>query len=171
MATTRNGERLAPTSRLWPDEAEGPWLLSFRWQVIDGRAECVGLNITSTVTDREARDLDVEVSIVPRRGQPLKTIVLRDIRLAELLHEERVRHDHLAVAPDQPPKRLYQPPKEMRPATARKLQLVAETYSSARASGAKSANAIVAEKLKVSIGAASNLVNRARDAGFLPPAE
>jgi hypothetical protein len=168
----RNGDHLPPTSRLWPDPDQGPWLLTFHWQVIGGRAECVGLDIASSLPEQTIKERFADFATLPDIGEPLKTITLRELRLSELIHEERVRADHLAVRVlgDQQTGRLYNPPKEMRAATARKLQLVAETYEQARGDGAPSPNKVVADRLRVSIGAAANLVARAREAGLLPPA-
>lgn len=30
----------------WPDELEGPWLVSLGWREVDGRMECVGVSVT-----------------------------------------------------------------------------------------------------------------------------
>lgn len=164
----REGDHLPPTSRLWPDEQAGPWLLTFHWQVVHGRAECVGLDIASSLPPETLKERFASLATLPEVGQPLRTTTLRDLRLAELLHEERIRADHLAVEVlgDDELGEAYAAPKTMRPATERRLRLVADVYRNARASGL-SPNKAVAEKLKVSPGAAANLVMRAREAGFL----
>jgi hypothetical protein len=165
----RNGDHLKPTCRLWPDPQQGPWLLTFRWQVIGGRAECVGLDIASTLP----RDVIKErCPDLPAVGQPLRTTTLRDLKLSELLHEERVHADHLAVKvpASDGPGAAGSVPASMRPATRRRLELVAQTYEQAHAQGDRPTQA-VADRLKVTAGAAANLVMRARQAGMLPASD
>lgn len=166
-----NGDHLTPTSRLWPDPDTGPWLLTFHWQVIAGRAECVGLDIASALPAETIRQRYADLATLPDIGQPIRTTTLRDLKLSELLHEERVHAAHLAVTvlDDAETARTYQTP-NMRPATRRRLELVAQVYRAAHAAGERPVRA-VADRLKISPGAASNLVLRARAVGLLPPAE
>jgi hypothetical protein len=167
----QHGDHLLPTSRLWPDHDKGPWLLTFHWQVIRDRAECVGLDIASALPDHILKERHATFVTLPPVGRPLRTTTLRELKLSELLHDERVRAEHLAVdvLGDPGLGMAYREPDRMRPATRRRLNLVASTYREARARGDKPIPA-VARKLKVTRGAASNLVMRARQAGMLPSA-
>jgi hypothetical protein len=163
------GGHLPPTLRLWPDEQAGPWLLVFFWQVIDGRAECVGMDITSTRSPHVEQWWQLEKR--PELGSPLRTSLLRELRLSELIAEQRAseqfRLENFTARPEQGP--LWAEVKaSMRPATAKRLEQVAKVYRSAWARGGQPTQA-VAKRFNVSPGAAASLVSRARAAGLLPP--
>ena len=55
----------------WPDRRKGPWSLSFHWAEIDGRQECVGIEIWSgyewhrEYTDEAKRELIDELRRIP----------------------------------------------------------------------------------------------------------
>lgn len=152
---------------LWPDRDEGPWLIDFEFQPIAGRAECVGIQVTS------ARPLDAQPwqagGKLPEVGIPLTTSVLRGIRLSELVTEIRETNAELAAMLDeQEEARAFAAPPGMRPATARRLQRAAEAYQEAWRRGQPPTQA-VAQRLNVSTAAAASLVARARSAGLLPP--
>lgn len=153
------------TSRLWPDQHHGPWLLVFYWQTILGRPECVGLAITST-THPHGGDHN---TAMPEVGRPLHTTTLRGLRLADLIYTERINSPDLAPAPPSEPDGTAYAPPGMRSATWRKLELVARTYRHAQAEG-KHPTRAVANRLRTTHGAAANLVLRAREVGLLPPA-
>lgn len=164
------GEHLADTYRLWPDPEVGPWFMTFHWQSLNGRAECIGVGIISSIPRDSLRDTSPIAEALPEIGQPLRAITLREIKVAELVFDERLNADHLSIPAAVRPV-VETPPTALRSATYGKLQLVADVYEKARADGRVPPNQAVADKLKISIGAAANLASRARKAGLLPPAE
>lgn len=91
-----DGEHLQPTGRRWPDLEVGPWMLLFFWQVVRGRPECVGMAITSS--DPAALE-PLAPGELPDRPMPLTTSVLRSLRLSEILSEERMKLERVAVTP------------------------------------------------------------------------
>lgn len=139
------GSPLPETSRLWPDPGIGPWRVTLAWAVVDGRPECVACHI------HPAHD----------SGPPtvLTASVVRNLKLAEMIAEDRVRM--AADAPDVPGRGL-------RRSTAERLRQAAEVYRAAARDGRPPTKA-VAEHFGIKQGNASNLVARARAAGFLPP--
>lgn len=130
----------------WPDRVSGPWKITLRWDTSTGRYECVGFEIASTI------------------GSPVRTALLRSIPLAEIVAELRAELPPIKRATRKPSVNV----EAMRPATVRRLTLVAETYLEAWGAG-RSPTTAVAERLNVTDGAAGNLVHRARAAGLLPP--
>lgn len=168
----QNGDHLIPTTRLWPDKETGPWVLVFHWQVLNGRAECIGMDMVSSLPDEEIdrRFGGRSVVSLPAIGTPLRTSTLRSMNLAEILAEERVRANEFWDNRFGDPSMgvPYVAPREMRPATIRRLQRVAEVYREAWREG-RPPTKEVAKQLGVTVAAASGLVSRARAAGFLPP--
>lgn len=137
------------TERRWPDPDSGPWLLTLLWQRHDGRPEVAGLHLTP---------LD------PANRAVVTTSLLRDLRLAELAAEERMKLAHEPAPPKDPEVVLA----GMRPATARRLALAAEIYREAWSRGAAPRKEVAA-RLNVTPAAAANLITRARSVGLLPP--
>lgn len=158
---------LTSVSRLWPDENDGPWLINFRFQLIAGRAECVGVGITS------ARPPDTssweQGGKLPEVGIPLSASLLRDLRIASLITEVRETNAELQemLGAREEAAAFRAPPPNMRPATVKRLQRVADAYQVAWRRGQPPTKA-VAERLKVTLPAATSLVARARAAGLLP---
>lgn len=164
----KNGDHLTPSSRLWPDPENGPWLITFRWQAINGRAECIGIDVTSV------RPADASSWMgggkLPEIGIPLTTSVLRGVRLSELIAEEResmarvyddfFRESETAAT--------YRGAGQMREGTRRRLERVVEAYREAWQQG-KPPTQTVAKRLNISVSAAAKLVARARQVGMLPP--
>lgn len=94
-------------------------------------------------------------------GEPVRTAVLRSIPLAAMIAEKRAELPPLPLPPRPAPTLST-----MRPSTAQRLQLAAETYLEAWRVGEPTTQA-VARRLNVSESAALNLVHRARAAGLL----
>lgn len=140
------------TERLWPNPDDGPWRLSLYWQRRAGRPEPVGLRIVLVEGPAEAKLLT------------LMTSTLREVKVAEIVAEERERLAHVP-APRPTPDVVVA---GMRPATRRRLERVAEVYQEAWRAGEPPTKE-VARRLNVTAPAAGNLVRRAREAGFLPP--
>lgn len=161
-----NGDRLEPSTRLWPDENDGPWGLTFEWQVLNGRAECVGLRITSVRPEKEPSW--TSHGRLPEAGTPLTTGALRGIRLSELVAEERIRNQEVWSFAVEPTHAALYRADSMRPATRERLVKAAEAYGEAWRNGQAPTQA-VAQALAVTDSAAAKLVSRARAAGLLPP--
>lgn len=152
---------------LWPDRDEGPWLIDFEFQLIAGRAECVGIQLTSA-RPPGAQSWQAGGKL-PEVGIPLTTSVLRGLRLSEMVTEIRETNAQLAaLINEQDEAQAFAAPLGMRPATARRLQRVTKVYRAAWDRGHQPTQA-VAKRLNVSSGAAASLVSRARAAGLLPP--
>lgn len=136
------------TRRRWPDPEKGPYLLTLRWERDQGRPKLSGLHL----------DLDDPT------GPALTTSMLRDLKLAEIAHEDRER-----LAPIQQVK----PTAEvvisgMRPATVKRLQRVSEIYLKAWRAGEPPTKAVQL-RMNLTEASAANFVRRARAAGLLPP--
>ncbi len=165
-----DGEHLPATSRLWPDPDAGPWLLTFHWQVLSGRAECVALDLASSLPPDEMADRFAGLAKLPNVGQPVTTSLLRSLPLAQLVQDQREKANELFAAElgDRELGATYKRPAEMRATTERRLRRTAEVYRGAWRRGEPPVKA-VAKQLKVTDAAATKLVSRARSAGFLPP--
>lgn len=147
-AAVKDGEQFEPTEHRWPDLEHGPWRLILWWSHVDGRPECTGL---------EVKLLERPDTGAWSRRYVLPATALRDLRLAETIAADRA-----AMSPE--PARAS----GLRRSTLERLEKAAEVYQAARAEGRAPVKA-VAEHFRISQGGASNLVARARAAGFLPP--
>lgn len=141
------GAPVEETRRRWPDPDNGPYLLTLRWTRRSGRPEVTGLH------------LDLEDT----EGPALKTAMMRDLKLGEIMIEDREKLEHVPQV---------KPPSEvvvagMRPATVRRLQKAADVYLQAWRAGERPTKE-VARRMNLTPAAATNLVRRAREAGFLP---
>lgn len=136
------------TRRRWPDPEKGPYLLTLRWARSNGRPRPVGLH------------LDLE----DPTGPPLTTSMMRDLKLAEIVVEDRERLAHIPQV--KPAADVVV--EGMRPATVKRLQRASEIYMKAWRAGEPPTKA-VERQMNASPAAAANLVRRARAAGFLPP--
>jgi hypothetical protein len=142
------------TERQWPDPDAGPYLLTLYWKRRNGRPEPVGINLIH----HGAGSGKTESFLT------LTTSLLREVKLAEIVAEDRERLAYIPPAPPTPDEVVA----GMRPATARRLGRAAEVYQAAWHAGSPPTQA-VAQQMNVSVAAAANLVRRARQAGFLPP--
>lgn len=157
---------LPSISLLWPDEDHGPWLIRFRFQLIRGRAECIGVEVTS------ARPSDVKRwepgGRLPEVGLPVTASLLRELRIASLITEVRETNAKLlASLGEQEQAAAFNAPPGMRPETIKRLQRVANAYQAAWQRG-QSPTKAVARRLKITDAAAAKLVSRARSVGLLP---
>jgi hypothetical protein len=127
---------------MWPHPVDGPWLVVLKWQIIDGRPECIGLEILRVM----GRDEDV-----------ITNALLLDLKIAEKIAKKRAE---------------LAPPVEatggLRRSTEARLREAAGIYLTAIAEN-KPPTKAVAEHYGISIGGASNLLSRARSVGLLPP--
>lgn len=149
MAGDREHEEV--TSRRWPDPDEGPWLLTLRWVRRNGRPVPVGMSLDPA--SPEAAEQVV-----------LMTSTLRDLRIAEVVLEDREQLKFIPAAKPEPELRI----EGMRASTVRRLKRVAEVYLDAWNAGEPPTQA-VAHRMNMTHPAAANLVRRAREAGLLPP--
>lgn len=136
------------TRRRWPDPEQGPYQLTLAWSRVNGRPQVSGLHIDAITDDAPA----------------VTTSLLRDLKLAEIMIEDRERLDHIPqVKPD--PELVIE---GMRPATVKRLQRAAEIYQTAWRAGERPTKE-VGRRMNLTPAAAANLVRRAREAGLLPP--
>jgi hypothetical protein len=146
-----DGTDLPHTRHLWPDPRKGPWGVELRWRILDGRAECVGIELTSV--DRGD-------------GVPLTGTILRDLQVPRLIAADRAAMSGGATKGRQAE---YAGPPGMRRSAVDRYRLVATLYRDALSRG-EMPIASVAEGLGVTKASASTIVARTRAAGFLPPA-
>ena len=87
------GSPFDPTDRVWrtvlswPDAQTGPWSVVVHWQELDGRAECVGLEIWN----------GTQVGGAPMPGRsatPITTGALRELRPDRMIRKARMDRAH-----------------------------------------------------------------------------
>ncbi|MET0417290.1 MAG: hypothetical protein ABW022_14860 [Actinoplanes sp.] len=149
MAGERSDEET--TSRRWPDPDEGPWLLTLRWARRNGRPVPVGMSL-------EPATSEAAESVV------LMTSTLRDLRIAEVVIEDREQLKYIPASKPEPELQIA----GMRQSTVRRLKRTAEIYMAAWSAG-EPPTQTVAQRMNITHPAAANLVRRAREAGLLPP--
>lgn len=97
---------------------------------------------------------------------PVTTSVMRELKLAEIMLEDREQLDRIPqVKPD-----AELAIEGMRPATVRRLRRAADIYLEAWGAG-RPPTKEVGERMNASPAAAANLVRRARAVGMLPRTE
>lgn len=136
------------THRRWPDPEDGPFKLTLRWSRVDGRPYVAGFHLDPVSTE----------------APPVTTSLLRDLRLSEIMIEDREQLEHIPQV--KPPAGLAI--EGMRPATVKRLQRAAEIYLKAWQAGERPTKE-VGRRMNLSPAAAANLVRRAREVGLLPP--
>lgn len=87
MLTVRSQNVTIRSMHLWPDPKTGPWLVQLRFRFIDGRPECVGIEITSSVEHDESLNR-MFPDLVPTR---LTATGVREVPFGELVARERQR--------------------------------------------------------------------------------
>lgn len=154
MQELPDGTHLPPTIKRWPDPVKGPWFLRLHWQLIAGRAECVGLTIRSSAPsdERESRSL-------PKIGIPVTSDVLRGLTM-RVIEEDRRDMGHVTGSPAYKARRTP-------PGTSERLVEAANVYKRAWLAGDHPTKA-VAEHFVISASAAAKVVARAREADLLP---
>lgn len=140
------GSPLPATFRLWPDAESGPWKVTLEWAIADGRPECVGYSVQRA----DGRG---------RAPMVLTASTVRGMKLAELIAEDRAGMTDLV---------RVEPVTHLRRSTAGRFREAADVYQAAIKAGKPPTKAVAAH-FGISQGNASNLVARARGAGFLPP--
>lgn len=141
---TAHPPRPPVTEHRWPDPDAGPWVVVLRWGDVDGRPECVGLDLGQ----------------LPDGDQPkvlAMSSVLRQLPVAEWIAADRAG---MIAAPT--------PGGAVRQSTLERLQVVADVYRAAAAAGDPPVLAVAA-RFEITKGGAAALVSRARQVGLLPP--
>lgn len=120
-------------------------------------------------TRRQGRPVPVGMQLVADGEEPaeqvtLMTSTLRDLRIAEIVIEDREQLKHEPEARPEPELRIA----GMRQSTVRRLRRAADIYLGAWHAG-EAPTQTVARRMNLTHAAAANLVRRAREAGFLPP--
>ncbi len=156
-----DGQHLFNTHRLWPSARHGPWFIELHWQVIDGRAECVGFDLRSSLPEGHRLSTGYR-GILRRKGTPLTATLLRSIPVGQLVAEHRDElHAMLGGT-------VFDPAGARRPrSTPARLTEAAAAYQQAWSAGTSTTRA-VQDHFNISAGAARKLIWQARDAGLLP---
>lgn len=149
---------LPDTTRPWPDNETGPWLLTLHWQVVNGRPEAVGMSLVSASPNWAGRN---------GPGMPLRTSLLRQLNLAEIIAEQRTTA--AATIAGQAASPPVPSVASMRGATVRRLSQAADIYRDAWRQGRQHPTKEVAARMGVTRKAATQLVFRAREVGLLSP--
>jgi len=154
---------------LWPDPKNGPWMIVLTWAPMDGRMECVGVEIRSYVED--GMDMDLEgAQLRGAEVTPMSAETWRQVPIASVIAADRTR----TVEWLESTKAGGGPGFEVKDwaGTGRKprhsASRVAEIYTEAWQRGEHPTKA-VAEALGISSSAAAKQVSRARALGALPP--
>ncbi len=174
------------TDVLWPDPTGGPWAVLLTWDLLDGRYECVGVEIRSYVPpgpgDVPLSDVELEQA-QKRTGtgpRPVTAVMLRTLPIGTIVEAERAKtrewYEGMASAAAKIPHLAEQFTAEgeewRRPGRRARHDptVVARVYTEAwQASGTGSPTKAVAEQLGISHSAAAKQVARARALGLLPP--
>ena len=160
------GRTTIPTETTHRDEDDREWQLVVSWEIADGRAEPVSIQVSASPPDAEHRFLSASR--------------LRTLPLGTWIAEARTSNGDQwrAALADAGEVSLSQAasidalwgPHRGRPASRTELQRVADAYSEARADG-QSVTRAVAEACGVSESTAGKRIMQARRAGLLPKVE
>ena len=158
----------------WDDPETGRrWIVLPHWQDIDGRAECIGLELRGYST---GRDDDPAAEWLPLAGDAspvLTASVLRRLPIATLLAQTRDQnrvHASFSVDLDDDQQADAASLWSTTPPGEARYRLVAEIYKAADQRGMnRTPTKTVAVRFGISHSAAAKLVGRARERGFLPP--
>jgi len=164
----------------WPDPLRGPWLIRFHWGEVNGRAECIGLDVRSF----RAKEGDLESPRPLRRGgsfEVVTTTLLRSLRADGLISDNRNDFKDLAAwargrqesqakvrrVAAQALQSLEQPRRRGRPPkyTAEHYAEVANVYANAAEN--RTPRRAVARHFDVTEATAAHWVRKARELGFL----
>lgn len=145
--------------RLWPDAKRGPWNLITSWTFVNGRMECVGVELRSYVADPEGVDVDFAAAQKRSKSGPraVTATTWRQVPIASIMSDEREQTVGWLAANDEQGAEQWGG-----------LAEVANVYTAAWHAGQPPTKS-VAEHFDITSSAAAKRVARARDAGLLPP--
>jgi hypothetical protein len=159
-----DGVHLQSTVDLWPDERRGPWRIELHWQILGGRAECIGIDLRSAVPTPERPEDRISLPPPRKLGEPVTATLLRQLRIGQLV--ESYRADMYEITRGD---QLYRSRGTRRPRTdLSRLAEVAEVYREAHRQGRPTGRA-VADRFTVSVSNARKMIYEARREGELPP--
>jgi hypothetical protein len=164
----------------WPDPRRGPWWIRYHFAEVDGRAECVGLDLQS-FRERRGR----QEATTAAGPQPVTATLLRQLPVATLISEARRDQADLVewasrakevgararraagkqVPPFEQARRRGGRPRERGP---EHFEAVAAVYSDALRLGDRPTKA-VEQRWQVAASTAAKWVRQARRLGFLGP--
>ena len=152
---------------LWPDPDQGPWLVSARFQTIDGRMECIDIQL------RAYRPTEMSLPL-PEHGLATAFIdakLWRSVPVASITHamkdRSRIRLAHLLEQQSEDPTVSAEAValgREILDALEGHTE-VARVYLAATGAPTRA----VASHFSITQSAAANRVLRARKAGAIPP--
>lgn len=170
----------------WPDPLKGPWTVTAHFALVNGRSECVGLDVRSFKMVQRVDDEGqsrAEYRVQPwAKPQPVTGAVLRSLPvagIARVLRQDLADLAHWRAADQSLDKRtrgmLAKRAGELPETTYRvhsqeHYEQVAEVYAKAYRRGEYPTKA-VAEELKATRSAAAKWVARARALGLLGETE
>lgn len=158
----------SPAVRLWPDAARGPWAVVTHWTAIDGRAECVGIEVRSFRHDGETDNPWRQLPLQYETTGTVTTSLVRGIPIAQVISDTR-RAEAAGFQFDVPEQRDEAWAAERRVWQGlSRYEEAARIYSEAYKAG-RSPTRAVARYFQISYAAAAKLVVRARQHGLLPP--
>lgn len=167
-------------SVLWPDPDRGPWVISAAFGTVNGRAECVGVEIRSYREPWRKGDVDQWLDgILPIRSgpdtalneqepKPLTAHVWRSVPIMTIVGQ--LRQTWADVALKRQPAARRRTWDATRPRQRRvTLGQVASVYNEAFQSGDASPNLAVVKRFpELTYKAAKRRVERARQEGLIP---
>ena len=168
------------TALLWPDERHGPWLIRVMWAPVEGRPECVGIEMRSYRETGE--EWPPELPHWSEHPQVLTTTALRELPFATIIGELRREMaegdiefygwlaslpEYRSLADQESLRRLRSAAARPRGAAEGRYAEVAEVYEKAWEDGQPPTRAVAAH-FTISQSAAAKRVSRARQAGYLP---
>lgn len=160
----------ATTGQRWPDQRRGPWNVRCHWRAVAGRVELVGMEVEQARPTEPPRVLGAQTWRQVYGQVAVQRVQAARLFAAAAADPHRSKQDRAAAAEvvaglkdaARPTRRLYD---------ASHWSDVARVYSEARNAERHDAAAAVAAALGLSPSQGRNHVRRARELGYLPPAE
>ena len=168
---------------LWPDPMKGPWHIGASFAEVDGRLECVGLDVRSFRARPVVKDGEAVMEYRPPLGggqpRPVTANLFRSLPVAFLARTARRDLGDLAMYVADQPGRTTAQRQTLRTVAGQLAESprrvldddhfarVAEIYRRAWSTGDSAPTKAVAEQMKASRSAAAKWVARARAMGLL----
>lgn len=170
---------IARHSWKWEDSRGGRWIVHTTWAEVNGRAECVGVELRSWIQDYRSR-----LEPMPDGLKPVTTTVWRELNVGSAINKLRNSkaaqlRKMLAHSRQIPARRVEEMKKSLERHAAPRIgrppehgadhfERVARVYAKAWARGRAPTKA-VSEHFHISRSQAAKWVQRARGLGFLSP--